>query len=489
MNLKKYQGNSMAEALEKVKADLGNKAVILNTRTISRKRIWGMGGRTLVEITAGGGVDVLSQGGSQDIITGFNRADGSARHKNDMDSRSLPTLHAEGAAMRPTAGSITESSNRTSSSGLSALHDEIGELRAMVRELINRPALVGPCEPAVPQIPEELSHYYTAMIQHAVADEIARRIIETAKNRLAKCRQRLVTHGLVQQIPDKREKQIMADLVQAVIIESIEKMLPVPEAVPVQTGNSPRFLAMVGPTGVGKTTTIAKLAAQFKLREKKRVGMITIDTYRIAAVDQLKTYADILGVPLEMAMTVEQMQEALERMADYDVVLIDTSGRSQNDTKRLHELKTFLDIVRNSSSTFDYCVSDIDGPDPGSASRMRINQTIAGESLEIHLVLSCTAHPQQLSEVADKFGVLGINRVVFTKLDEAVGLGVILNMIGRTNLQLSYLTTGQDVPDDIQVGNLRRIAEMILNESTDSCPAEPRDMATDYPRASLEDDK
>jgi flagellar biosynthesis protein FlhF len=140
-----------------------------------------------------------------------------------------------------------------------------------------------------------------------------------------------------------------------------------------------------------------------------------------------------------VVLTPAEMSSALEMMREFDVVLIDTSGRSQNDSYRLADLKTFLDAARTAAG--------------------------ANAGMETHLVLSCTSNPGQLLQVAEKFATLGLDRVVFTKLDEAVGLGVILNVSNRLNLQLSYLTTGQDVPDDMEVGHRRRVAELILGRA------------------------
>jgi len=148
------------------------------------------------------------------------------------------------------------------------------------------------------------------------------------------------------------------------------------------------------------------------------------------------------------------MTSAAQRLSDLDLVLIDTSGRSHRDAERLVELRSLLEAAR------------------------RIEKTSAGDQealrgLETHLVLSCTSAPQQLVEVGEKFAAVGVDRILFTKLDEAVGLGVILNVARRLNLQMSYLTTGQNVPDDIEVGHRRRIAEMVLDGTPGISPSAP----------------
>ena len=193
--------------------------------------------------------------------------------------------------------------------------------------------------------------------------------------------------------------------------------------------DGPHVVALIGPTGVGKTTTIAKFAANLKLREKQAVGLITLDTYRIAAVDQLKRYADIIGTPLRVVSGAEDLRDAVRSMADMEFVLIDTAGRSPNDALKLNELRTVLDAAQ---------------PD------------------EVHLVLSTTASQECVELAITEFGEVRVDKIIFTKLDEAAHLGIVLNVVRKVNKGLSYITTGQDVPDDIEVGRGKRLAELIL---------------------------
>ena len=190
-----------------------------------------------------------------------------------------------------------------------------------------------------------------------------------------------------------------------------------------------RLVALVGPTGVGKTTTIAKLAANFRLREKRRVGLITVDTYRIAAVEQLRTYADIIDLPMEVVATPREMREAVARMADLDLILMDTAGRSPRDEVKIQELKSMLAEA---------------APD------------------EVHLVLSSVASAGSLAKTAEQFAAVGTTALVLTKLDEAASLGNLLPLVRGSRLPLSYLTDGQNVPDDIAPADAGRLARLIL---------------------------
>ena len=190
-----------------------------------------------------------------------------------------------------------------------------------------------------------------------------------------------------------------------------------------------RLAALVGPTGVGKTTTIAKLAANFRLKEKRRVGLITVDTYRIAAIEQLRTYADIIDLPMHVVSTPREMRETVERMNHLDLILLDTAGRSPKDEIRLQELKVFL-----SEAAAD----------------------------EVHLVLSSVAASRTLEQTAEQFTAIGATSLILTKLDEANGLGNVLPVLRSSGLPLSYLTDGQNVPDDIETADAHQLARLIL---------------------------
>ncbi len=190
-----------------------------------------------------------------------------------------------------------------------------------------------------------------------------------------------------------------------------------------------RVVALVGPTGVGKTTTIAKLAANYRLREKRRVGLITVDTYRVAAVEQLRTYADIIDLPMEVVATPREMREAVARMNHLDLVLMDTAGRSPRDEVKIQELKSML----------------------GEA-----------EPDEVHLVLSSTAGAKSLISTAERFADVGTTALLLTKLDEAHSFGHLVSVVRSVPLPVSYLTDGQNVPDDIQVAQAGEMAAMLL---------------------------
>ena len=193
--------------------------------------------------------------------------------------------------------------------------------------------------------------------------------------------------------------------------------------------DKPKIVALIGPTGVGKTTTLAKIAAKFVLEEGAKVALITADTYRISAVEQLKTYSDILGLPLEIVYNSQALQEAIEKHRDKQLILLDTAGRSQYNTYQMKELSELLNI-------------DAD--------------------IEKHLVMSATTKTGDGLELLDNFSLCKPDRVIFTKVDETKTHGIILNILHRRKAALSYLTNGQSVPDDIEPASIEKLAELLL---------------------------
>jgi len=382
----------MADALQQVKREFGSDAVILNTRSLPRR----LGsGRQLVELTA-------------------------ARQKKDLPVElRAGTIPASGGQVQgPQADGAAAVMTRASQSGKSdessSLAAELSSLKSLVGELVQHHRHAG-----MGDSPRALFDAHQQLIANDVAEQLALELIEDLKRSL----------------PRKAQEDPLA--VRRHLAAAIAKMVPSVLPVELSSSTAQRVIALVGPTGVGKTTTIAKIAANYRLRKHKKVGLITIDTYRIAAVQQLRTYAQIIEVPIEVAATPMQFRGALSRLKDCDIILIDTAGRSQRDKAKNDELQAFFGIQK---------------PD------------------EIHLVLSTTSSQQVLKQSIDRFASIGFDRLILTKLDEAVGFGVILACLAKAEAKLSYLTMGQDVPDDITVGEGSLVARMILNGHDASRP-------------------
>ncbi len=391
MQLQTFQGSSMAEALARVKSALGAEAVILHTRTVQHRRWLGLRRSELYEITAGKGVNVAV------------RRSVPERPVPNLKARSTPaaaSIAAKGRSLLETPAVQTVA--------LNGLTQEVTQLKTMMKELVSQVRTA-----KSPNVPEELFEHYMNLVENFVADELAVEIMKSLQKQL--------------------RPEMLSDpkIVRQRLAEHLEKLIPSAGPIARTKTVGPHVVALIGPTGVGKTTTIAKLAANLKLREKRRVGLITIDTFRIAAIDQLKKYADILAAPLRVVGTPEDMPAAIASMSDCEFILIDTAGRSPNDALKLSELKRFLDHA---------------APD------------------EVHLVLSTTASQGCVELALEKFGEVRVDKLIFTKLDEAAQVGVVLNVVRKINKGLAYVTTGQEVPNDIEVGHGKKLAQMILGD-------------------------
>lgn len=263
--------------------------------------------------------------------------------------------------------------------------------------------------------PDLLRAIYVRLIEQEVTEEIAEQLVAEITEEVGFSG--LQDPGLLQRTAERRIASMMP---------VDEHPLDITEA---RRSARPYVVALIGPTGVGKTTTIAKLAAASRFRDGLSVGLVTTDSFRMAAVEQLRSYADILKVPLEVVIEPEDMADALKRLHEKDVILIDSAGRSRRDEERLEQLQAFLQAAR---------------PD------------------ETHLVLSTTSGERTMLRDADAFANLGADRVVLTKLDETDGFGVLVNVIRKLGTRISFVTTGQEVPDDIERGGADRIARMLL---------------------------
>lgn len=345
---------------------------------------------------------------------------------------------AEASAMRDAARYVIDGkAGPTQAHSNEALTCELGVIKAMLGELMQGRAIetqitarVAPAEAideragvmgsrGEPETEDPLSKHYQELLSHHVSREIVDRVLGLVRDDLSP--QELRDTGSVRSAVLRR----LAELVPT----SDTSLAPARQAGP---GGRPFTMALVGPTGVGKTTTIAKLAAAYKLRQGRRVGLITADTYRVGAVEQLSAYAGMIGVPLKVAATESEMRAACDELGDMDIVLIDTAGRSPHDGSRLGELGVLLEAA---------------APD------------------ETHLVLSMTASEPSMLEAARRFGVVGTSRVIFTKLDEAVTFGVIFNVAQQLGSHLSFVTTGQEVPDQIESTKPERLARLMLGPS------------------------
>ena len=382
MELKTYRARTIHEALALVRRDLGPDAAVLGTREVrgTGGMLGWLRGDRLIEVMASAEVVVPSR---------------------------LPPRRAPAVEITPPRFAVVSGIDLAAPSTVSGAA-EADHAPSSRETWASEPESAPPLQ--TQNMTPAPAWLLDSLIDVETPEDLARELVEQAMRSLA--------------ASDGVDSKAARTHLMAAIGREIEVAGPI-LSIPRQR----RLVALVGPTGVGKTTTTAKLAAHYRLREHRRVGLITVDTYRIAAVDQLRTYADIIDLPMEVASTPHEMRQAIDRLADLDLILLDTAGRSPRDEVQIQELKSLLDEAR---------------PD------------------EVHLVLSCASGAAALASCTERFADVGANRLILTKLDEAQGLGALLPLLRTSLLPLSYMTHGQNVPDDIEVADPVRLAQQIL---------------------------
>ncbi len=454
----------MAQALAEVKKDLGRDAVILHTRTLRVGGVLGVGTKAIIEITASDAdpsdlgvkprprprvpttrlpatipapmpASVLDR--AEEFIaaapwekratalkTGAPTVKAQAQPEPVAapiaDDGRAPSTKTIEPPSRPVAIDLTDHQVRPLGGGLptvrvdpsASLSDELSQIKSMLGHVLRstRSQAID-----VGAMPSALLGAYTWLIEQEVPDAIAEALLTEVRDRL-----------------DHEELASPQAVRQAVLARIAARISTCDQWPPSRRSGRPSVVALVGPTGVGKTTTLAKLAAGLRLRRGMRVGLVTCDTYRIAAVEQLRTYAEIIGVPLKVALSASELADAITAFGDQDLVLVDTAGRSQNDADRLAELRSLIEVAK---------------PD------------------QTHLVLSSASSPGVLRRACEKFAVLGPDRLLLTKVDEAVGLGPVLDVLERTRLPMSFISTGQEVPDHIERAQPERLARRIMGSA------------------------
>ena len=418
MEINTYRAKTMQQALDLVRLELGSRATVLHTREVNGGLVRRMLLGRYYEITASDTMQVPSRltpiedpgteasGTSTETLVPTDRNPlGTQPPHSDPPNATSAGMHFPAAqdyrsryreSLRQQEGLTLSDRQQPADAGLRQLQSLVEQLRSRSGGLPQQ------------DLPAALFPAFTDMIEADVDEQLARELIDRLR--------------------DNSCDLSSPATVQSELLQLVEEELTV--CGPIDASKSPgRTVALVGPTGVGKTTTIAKLAANFRLRENKRVGLITVDTYRIAAVEQLRTYAEIIDLPMEVVSTPREACEAVSRLRNLDLVLMDTAGRSPRDEIRIQELRSMLAEA---------------APD------------------EVHLVLSAAAGAKSLAATAERFATVGTTALVVTKLDEAAGLGNLLPLARQCRLPLSYLTDGQNVPDDIRVADRRDLAKMIL---------------------------
>ena len=386
MKIKRYLGKDTQEALLKVKMDLGNNAIILNTKKVRQRGIKKYFAKPMVEIMA-----AIDDDSSRTRELEVAKVEQSTTSERVLDKNKLSQKEEK----------FTELENKVNN-----IESMIGRLLDAVKPGDGRSTLQ--LENDSRQMPNVFQLLYNNLLKNEVDPELAQKIID--------------------QVTKKSSTRSVNDAALA-MYSVISSLFGRAEPIRLRSDGKPTVILFVGPTGVGKTTTLAKLAANFMLANKKKVGLITADTYRIAAVDQLKTYAEILGIPLSIAYTISEIGTEIERYSDKDVILIDTAGCSHRNKQKFEELKLLT----------KECKAD-----------------------EIFLVLSATVSSKNSKDIISNYNFIPNYRLIFTKLDETPVYGNILNSKCYSNRSLAYITNGQNVPDDIEIANVDKLSKNLL---------------------------
>ena len=386
MLIKKFQGATEQEALQLAKQELGKDVIITHIKSVKPKGIYRLFKKPLVEITAA--VDeerIYEKKNYQQIAEELK--------KNPYEFR--------------TAGKEEEKP--------SAIEQKLDSLQTMLEKQLREQQSTS-VEKEIPTIEEQsaamacVQMIYNQLIANEVEEVYANKVIAEIEQSLK---------------PDATVDNILSTIYQKLVLKLGET-----KELSFETGKT-KYVFFIGPTGVGKTTTIAKLASSLKLSKKAKVALFTADTYRIAAVDQLRSYATILGIPLRVIYSETEIKDAVEEYKDYDIVLIDTAGRSHKNREQRDDIEKLLLAVPE-------------------------------ECREIYLVLSATTKYKDLVKITETYSSIAKYNLIFTKLDETAGIGNIFNIKMLTGAPLSYTTFGQSVPDDISKINPQAVAKQLL---------------------------
>ena len=418
MIIKKFQGATETEAILAAKEEMGSEAVVMNIKTIKPKGIFSIFRKSVVEITA-----ALEE---KDVKQTANQQSPTHRFAGNRQAGSV------GTSINLVSDEKVDTYSDSNKSESAAIEEKLQKLQTMLeKQIVKEKTALASDEGKVDASDSEskkefavdndkaknlscLKLVYNKLIDNEVAEVFANQIISEVENSLV--------------------KEAPLDNVLAAVYQKIILKLGEPVAIEAEPDKK-KVIFLVGPTGVGKTTTIAKLASSLKLGKKAKVALMTSDTYRIAAVEQLRTYANILDVPLSVVYTESEVEETLETLSDYDIVLVDTAGRSHKDVEQCEEIFRMVNAADPEKTGFDR---------------------------DVYLVISATTKYRDLVKITKAYEALGDYKIIFTKLDETFGYGNIINIAMLTGKSMSYTTFGQNVPDDIDVIDVQEIAKQLL---------------------------
>ncbi|WP_025850736.1 flagellar biosynthesis protein FlhF [Paenibacillus ehimensis] len=429
MRVKRYVVDSMPDALQKIRTDLGKDAVIINTKEIRSGGFLGMFSKKKIEViaatdsAAGSGQPASGKSATATLakpaapaanaLVGSTAAAAAYGMQRDREREAQPALSfpdvPDVLPASPPLQAVPAGAPPVSASGRvreDTLLEEIKQMKEMMKKLSSQRMPEADRDPVLTELERRL---LDQEIDSQIVQELLARVSEEAEAEDVPVTEEFAIRSLRMQLHTLLQPQGG----KAIAFDT-------------------RIAHFVGPTGVGKTTTIAKLAAEQVLKHRRKVGFITSDTYRIAAVEQLKTYATILNVPLEVVFSPLDLNKAFESLKDCDLIFMDTAGRNFRNEMYVSELNALLQ---------------------------------SGGKSETFLVLSLTTKYKDMKAITYNFSKFKLDKVLFTKKDETDSYGAVVNLIRDFGLQTSYIANGQSVPDDIEELNERQLIDWILEDN------------------------
>ncbi|WP_196596076.1 flagellar biosynthesis protein FlhF [Pectinatus frisingensis] len=435
MQIKVFKERTAKAAMDRVRAELGADAVILHTKKYTTGGIFGYGGKKMVEVTAAV-EDKPRTAILPPVIDSTAPAPDSKPISKPVRQQAVPEQmkpivpkkvlqnyktvnYNEPAADTP--GEDTVSADHVRQPKIIKASDNMQDMNTGEN---GQEVKIRQLETELAQMKLMLNDVLKGQGKSAESDTVS---LQEA------LQQQEVDDAIIEEIVNQSaDSNALLDknmpAARKILLDYLAQYIKPPTGIELTAGR-PKIVALIGTTGVGKTTTLAKIAARFALEHGVRAALITADTYRISAVDQLKTYSDIIGLPLEIVYSPSELKDTIDKHKDKQLILIDTAGRSQHNEYQLMELHDLL---------------------------------AASSGIEKHLVLSATTKPRDVVDIIRKFSLCAPDRVIFTKTDETSSIGMVLNLLKQYPITLSYFTNGQSVPDDIFPALAKNLADLLL---------------------------